>query len=457
MAFDTNKIVDEISDHEFSSFDQYIIQPNIVNRQRVHIKNIRFVIKVLFSNKYSSCYFENCHFEKGLEFDIPPGSSNGKVTRIFDFDIHLKDCRIDNFLNMSECTFEKKVRFHDCEIHNASKEFRLKYPNENFGCSFINTKFNGLTDFWKTIFKPKIIFYKTDFNATAVFSAVKFEENVLFTYSLIAGKIIFRGTQFKKNIDLSLAIISGELNLFDLSLKNSNAPTEPIDISETEYENNVSKYGLVPIKNYRETLRIIKHYFIKNEDYFTANIFSRLEKKEITKILKQNIFSKKITRRIIEKINVEFKEIKKKNTEPYHYIKERRSIETNKVLLKQKYLSSSYFFDMIGLLFNWISNNHKNSYMRAILFTSFVGSTLFYISLTLVPKDIILEDSNFITENFQNHFFTFLNPTHKNIDLSGIIKDHNEYGLGYNAINFLGRLFVGYGIYQTIQAFRKFK
>ena len=429
--------------------------------------NFDSVIPITFKSKIFDFYieleplnrpilFKDCEFKKRILFckgsDEVIATTENQVNQE-DIFTEIETNEFKEKVEFKECDFNLHIQFDDIKF---SDKFIMQECNVKI-VSFRNTTFNSLADFWRTTFKEKVIFYKTDFNATAVFSAVKFEENVLFTYSLIADKIIFRGTQFKKNVDFSLAIISGELNLFDLNLKESKAPTEPIDISETEYENNVSKVGLVPIKNYRETLRIIKHYFIKNEDYFTANIFSRLEKKEITKILKQTIFSKKITKRIIEKINIEFTEIKKTNTEPYHYIKERRSIETNKVLLKQKYLSSSYFFDMIGLFFNWISNNHKNSYIQAIIFTFVIGLISFYVSLTLVSEKIIIDNCDFIIENLKNHFFTFLNPTHKKISLSCVVEDHNEYGIKYNAINFLGRLFVGYGFYQTIQAFRKLK
>lgn len=51
-------------------------------------------------------------------------------------------------------------------------------------------------------------------------------------------------------------------------------------------------------------------------------------------------------------------------------------------------------------------------------------------------------------------------PTHSfNYLTDGDNEDMVKHELekGYYAIDFLGRIFVGYGIYQTIQAFRKYK
>jgi len=49
------------------------------------------------------------------------------------------------------------------------------------------------------------------------------------------------------------------------------------------------------------------------------------------------------------------------------------------------------------------------------------------------------------------YFFHFLIPTHR----FGFIETSITTGLS-NFIDFLSRIFIGFGIYQTIQAFRKF-
>lgn len=414
MAFDKNKIDDVISGNEFPSFEMYVNRPNIVNRQKVSIKNKRFEIRVLFSNKYASCYFENYHFEKGLEFDIPPGTSDGKVTRIFDFDIYLKECRIDNLLNMSECTFEKKVRLHDCEIHEVSEELRLKFPEESFGCRLINTKFKGLADFWKTTFKPATTFHKTDFLSTTVFSMATFEKNVLFTYSLFGGKTIFARTKFKKGIDLSQTIISGSLQPFDLKFQHNEFIAAYVANNDYEYQDCIDNRHIIPLVNKVRTFQVLKKAFEDTGNYYDSIVMNREEKLAL-RLLTQKRY-------------------------------------------KDKVKSMNYGDKIIMWLNRW-SNHYRSDFRNGILFT--IGVTIVFGFLTLV-----------FTKEFENHFcwgcefdndyfikgvkflFNFLNPARRITYLDNF--DLKFYGIAY-VFDFFGRMAVGYGIYQTVQAFRKFK
>jgi hypothetical protein len=304
---------------------------------------------------------------------------------------------------MSECTFEKKVMLHDCEIHDASKELRAKYPEENLGCSFVNTKFNGLADFWKSVFKPKTIFYKTDFNSTAVFSMVTFEQNVLFTYSLLDSKSIFAKTHFKKGLDLSQAIISGDLKLFDLQFNNANFKAPFISNSE-EYQNAIDSCGVIPLENRKETFRIIKANSEKEKNYVDASRYR----------------------------NYEYKTFRR--------------------LSQKRFFTSSFVSQLTNLpiiLLNKISNNYGSSFLVGILFTIAVAITF----LSVIVFGILDKNATWQVADIDWELFTqFLNPVHK-IDIYKIIDLPPIIYL----VDFLGRISVGYGIYQTVQAFRKFK
>jgi hypothetical protein len=414
MAFDANKIDDVISGNEFSSLRQYVNRPDIVNRQPVSIANKKFEIRILFSNEYASCYFENCHFEKGLEFDIPPGTSDGNVTRVFDFDIHLKECRIDNLLNMSECIFEKKVMIHDCEVHKVSEKLMSEYPEENFGCLFTNTKFQGLADFWKTTFQPATTFYKTDFRSTAVFSMVTFEKNVLFTYALFAGKAIFARTKFNQGVDLSQAIISGTLQPFDLKFKYNKFIAEYVANDDYKYQDCIDNRHIIPLVNKVRTFQVLKKAFEDTGNYYDSIVMNREEKLAL-RLLTQKRY-------------------------------------------KDKVKSVNYGDKIIMWLNRW-SNHYRSDFRNGIWFT--IGVTIIFGFLTLV-----------FTEEFQRHFcwgcdfdenyfikgvkflFNFLNPARRLTYLNNF--DLKFYGIAY-VFDFFGRMAVGYGIYQTVQAFRKFK
>ena len=106
------------------------------------------------------------------------------------------------------------------------------------------------------------------------------------------------------------------------------------------------------------------------------------------------------------------------------------------------------FWDLLTLRLNDISNNHGESWGQALLFT-FVGAALFYIGYLLAIGQSF-QFKNSIDWGLVGQYFNFLDPTHK----EDFIKDAKQ-GFASRFIHFMGRIFVGYGIYQFISAFRK--
>ncbi|CAA0155238.1 Pentapeptide repeat-containing protein [Tenacibaculum maritimum] len=301
-----------------------------------------------------------------------------------------------------------KVRFHNCIIHEAN---------------FRNTTFNNLADFWNTTFIKPVIFYKTDFLETTVFSAVIFKENVLFTYALLNSVTIFRGTNFEKGLDLSLAILKGELNLFDLKVKYFKH-SEPN--GEDDYEQDVSENGNIPLKNKQETYRIIKKHYNNQSNTIKALDFKYLERSTQSKALINEIFRNK--------------------KEEYEH------------LLELIYSKLKAFANQVIHILNVYSNAYGKSYVLGLIFTFTIGSIFFSLSMLGTSKytfDLILGDWFIIDDNI-SHFLNFLNPTHK---FNYLGDDFSKYTLSpsFYIWDFVGRIFVGYGIYQTIQAFRKYR
>jgi hypothetical protein len=344
----------------------------------------------------------------------------------FNIDLTLKDgIHSVRFLN---CTFNDKfifkttvsesANFENC-IFNSTADFSNSTFNEKVKVRFYKSKFLGLTkfdnttfsdlaDFWGVLFKQKIIFYKTDFLGTVVFSTTKFQENVLFTYSLIDKLVIFRGTYFEKGLDLSLAIISGELSPFDIKIKDYDSK----DNVENEelYEEYISNDAIIVQKNKRETFRILKRHFLNQHNSIDYLKFAALEQKTYSSELTKKVFSKKPDRKAIQ----------------------------NYIILK----------------LNFISSNHGKSYLRAILFTLLVGLMFFYFSIIATEK-FYFSFKEMSLEGFYKsvkYYFTFLTPTHK---IS--FMDAEKPKTFFYVWNFIGRIFISYGIFQTIQAFRKFK
>lgn len=112
------------------------------------------------------------------------------------------------------------------------------------------------------------------------------------------------------------------------------------------------------------------------------------------------------------------------------------------------------FFEKINLFLNWSSNNHGQSYIRAFLFIIAVGWLFFYCSILVTEKFYFTTDiSNWAFSNGFKLFIEFLNPIHK----FDYIENTELSSAWFYFFDFLGKTFVGYGIYQFIQAFRKYK
>ena len=100
------------------------------------------------------------------------------------------------------------------------------------------------------------------------------------------------------------------------------------------------------------------------------------------------------------------------------------------------------------------SSIYGTSYLRAFLFTILIG--LLFFNLSLISTDLFAFSFNPIEWEIAEgakYFVQFLIPTHK-FDYLG---NKVDTGTAFYILDFVGRLLVGYGIYQFIQAFRKYK
>ncbi|WP_282161420.1 pentapeptide repeat-containing protein [Ulvibacterium marinum] len=330
--------------------------------------------------------FKNCTFKKGIRIR---NSSNN---------LTFQNCKVYGEFNLRNCTFDKKARFRKCTFFEKT--------------DFSNTVFNDLADFWRSTFKKETIFFKTDFLATVVFSAATFHENVLFTYSLIEKLAIFRGTEILGGLDLSTAILAGELGIFDFSL--NDFKSDPKVLSENNYEQEISENGNIPIKNKRETFRILKKIHESQNNIVASLPFKVIEKKTLFK-------------------------------ESWHGLKHGNSIFKN--------LSNLFI-----LFFNFLSNYFGIAFFQGIFFTIGMGILFFYLCMIYTTKYLFAWhlDSQIIMDNIPA-FANFLLPTHKFDYLGSDFTKSFSFSNSFFLFDILGRIFVGYGIYQTIQAFRKFR
>lgn len=112
---------------------------------------------------------------------------------------------------------------------------------------------------------------------------------------------------------------------------------------------------------------------------------------------------------------------------------------------------------------NKLSNNYRRNWLQGVFFT-IISALVFYIPLVLCSDGNLnicvtpsqcntLESLSYFFKTHFSNFFEFLNPAHKVDFLKIEVQDNFKPLSGF--FDFFGRLFIGFGIYQTIQAFRK--
>ncbi len=112
-------------------------------------------------------------------------------------------------------------------------------------------------------------------------------------------------------------------------------------------------------------------------------------------------------------------------------------------------------FTKFNLFLNWISNDFGRSWVRGIGF-SFGFAILCFYGLTLSTKEYTWGWRMDMDPNLLGSFFRFINPlrfyeTEKIFESAGGLK----LTPGSYLIDFLSRVIIAYGFYQTIQAFRR--
>ncbi|MBU0631209.1 pentapeptide repeat-containing protein [bacterium] len=165
--------------------------------------------------------FNHCEFEGSLFLH------SEYKNRISFLNCQIKDLRAENII------FYEKVKIKECMVENIN---------------LYNTRFKDLCDFYKTTF-TNVNFNKTNFEDISVFTEVKFNNDVNFQYTTFSELVLFRKTEFKKTVDFEDSIFKKEANFLNMKAKMAN----------------------------RETARIIKHTFEKQNNIIEANRFYALE------------------------------------------------------------------------------------------------------------------------------------------------------------------------------------
>ncbi|MDF4203969.1 pentapeptide repeat-containing protein [Maribacter sp. SA7] len=298
---------------------------------------------------------------------------------------------------------KSEISFKNAELNNCD------LSDSNFGdvSIFDNANFRGERSFLSNNSEfNKAFFNNVDFGKTLLFNGSTFKDIVIFNKCSNLSKTVgdFSGCTFRKNLFFDYS----EFN--DLTFKN------------VSFERNVSFANCILNKITLNQILFEKVAFFDNIEIIDLKLCS----KETLRTIKQELQ-------------------KSDNRIDYNKFKV-YELEAHRAALSKKDWSDKFI-----LWLNSISSNHGTNWIKSIKFT-LITALLFYIIYFTFENSNKEFEINYQSINyFVTGFFKYLIPTYQSPFEKGL-----SNGLFY--IPFLiGKIAIGYGLFQTIVSFRKFR
>jgi uncharacterized protein YjbI with pentapeptide repeats len=385
----------------------------------------------------------------------------------FNFELHFYNREFNEVVFFKNSTFNESVNFHYCKFHkNADFDgcnfkdlvnFRGAKFNEEF---YIPTNFKGVVDFSYATFNSHMVFFHTFFNKDLKLNNAKFMEGADFRSTVFNEKFIFHDTEVFKNITFQDSDFNGKVDSWnltcygDLNFKWTNFRNK-VNLSETKVENGSTNFQGA---NFEKNAYFYDSIFsdldlthsVIDKGIFFLNSKIHYAKRETWRIIKHEFVKSNNRIESIQYHSLELNELEKELFDSDNY---------------KKYFVIRFFGDLISIIknknnrtdkfilfSNRISNEYNMKPFKGILFT-FTSAIILYI---LLIYSIKLE-----TGIILNYSFEYLSFNFKQIlELMNITNwNYHPIEVNFNwsyGVIFLSRVIIGFGLYQTIQAFRRF-
>ncbi len=353
---------------------------------------------------YGEANFHEAIFEDYVDFPNAKFKSDSNFRFLtFKDKVDFSETKFEGNADFYNTLFMSKAIFTNAQFSGDTGFVSAYFQDLSF---FINTKFYSKVDFFSAIFDNDASFHSTQFHGLAIFAKVSFLKNTLFESSSFMGNATFLNSLFK-----------GELNIFSGAIFSTHCVFQGAEIHNPS----------------REIYCIRKHECLKYNNRIDALTFHQKEMHAYW----NELFG-----------DDTWNEIKTKN----YIIK----------ILKWLYRKIIKNFDeKFVLFFNRYSNYFGLSWRQGVLFTLFyVGIPFFLLYLiTLSQPYFTLEWNGWrefgtVLDTSLKYYVQFLNPAHSFYFMEEF--KPNPAGLAY-VIDGLSRIFITFGYYQTIQAFRKYR
>jgi len=383
------------------------------NVVRINFELVEFKGKLKFNQRFrfNSIFIENCTFEEDLDF-----TNHGFR------EIEFESCRFKRYVDFSNSVFTDITIFSNnhftSEFVCVDCSFKKTFcKNNNFykEASFLASDFKEAADFRLNCFRNVANFSYVTFFKT-------FIGNNIIGYSSLVD---FSRVTFMKDSFLTQSQFYGGISLYASTIK------ESLDLTD------IRIFGQNTDSN---TLRFIKAFFLKQNNRVQVLKFHEKLMVAHEKELRENY--KKAKQKLIE-LKLEDENTQKKS-----------------LIVEYQEVIKDYKRDSIILNLNRITNNYGLSWVKALKFILY-SSIFLYTAYILVfiynksyPYKLGWDDFNefFDAINYTlKNYLQFLWPTHKFDFMAGTHSNFFSY-----LIDIFSRIVIGFGIYQMIQAFRKF-
>ncbi|MDO4782356.1 MAG: pentapeptide repeat-containing protein [Capnocytophaga felis] len=409
-------------------------------------------------------------------------------------------------LNLKNAVFKAKITFHNCEFENVSFE-NTRF--ENLVDFYIST-FHNDVQFLQVDFMDRAIFSNVSFKGETQFKYNKVAKDTF---------ISFESAKFEKSLDISRSNFHCNLRFWNITIEGDENLSQYEkyinDFGKKKIEPSVyakirETYRIIKNAFYKENNRIEGLEFYKKE----MDVYREKLKNKTKKVREYNnskiSYSEIIP--IIMMIPFLYLYLRNEQVKWFYWIfgicflffiissiKRQKITEKNvvKTFKENKliygtfslilfgailsFLIMVYYFsnerewmawiiffiifslfvaffsylnnDKIILYLNKYSNNFGTNWVNGIVFILWVGMISYFLILISLSTQLEWDiDNPDAWDNFLKHFLEVINVTHW--------KDIEPFGVKLNSLAyfflFIGRIFIGYGYYQTIQAFRKY-
>ncbi len=306
--------------------------------------------------------------------------------------------------------------------------------------------------FYRTIFKDNVKFSGSIFNDAVFFDHVTFNKTVIFFSTTFKNKcnffrVTFNNLSLFQLIKSDILIFIGSI-FFDRIKLNNKSHLHFLSINENCFYDKTNKCYKKSKINIRNTIikgRIefdnikIGEIDLKGSDIIGGGVVNRINFKaypanwQTASFLKHEAIVRDNT---IEAL--EYKAIEKDLHRKELLIKPNKNIQE--------------WGEYLSLLISKLSNNHGQSWIQAVIFTLLSGLLFFILSIATGVFDNI---KDLTMSDFFINYVKYLIPTNFEL-IKCIDKSRTSTTILFLIFYILGKISIGYGIVEVVQAFRKF-